>query len=152
MTAALLFSAAWVLLTLPQQTRDIDRAPVFDRLCGRLVRTEPLALKGRFNTTSVQQTALSKTELQLYNRAQDAICCDNMHSIAKTLSAVGGLFEFKKISAGPYWVVVHLDGHDYKMAVQYRGPASPATRCADLNFEIERSGSFELGRVTPFGK
>jgi hypothetical protein len=152
MTTALLFSAAFVLLVLPQQARDIDRAPVFDRLCGKLVRTEPLALKGRFNTTSVQQTALNKTELQLYNREQEAICCENMHSIAKTVSAVGGLFEFKKIPAGPYWVVVHLDGRDYKMPVQYQRSAAPGTRCADLNFEIERSGSFELGRLTVFGK
>jgi len=153
MTPGLLFLTAMLLIALPQKTAsDIDRAPTFDRLCGKLVRSEPLALKGRFNTTSVQQTALSKTELQLYKRQQDAICCENMRPIAKTLSAVGGLFEFKKIAAGSYWVVVHLDGRDYKMPVRYEAAASSSTHCADSNFEVESSGSFELGKVTTFGK
>jgi hypothetical protein len=153
MTSGLLFLAAMLLIAWPQkEAQDIDRAPTFDRLCGKLVRSEPLALKGRFNTTSVQQTALGKTELLLYKRQQDAICCENMHPIAKTVSADGGLFEFKKIAAGSYWVVVHLDGRDFKMPVRYQPAASSGTRCADSNFEVESSGSFELGRVTTFGK
>ena len=152
MTPALLFFAALLLIEWPQQVPDIDRAPTFDRLCGKLVRSEPVALKGRFNTTSVQQTSLSKTELQLYKRQQDKICCENVHPIASTVSATGGLFEFKKIETGSYWVVVHLDGHDYKMPVRYEAAVSPKTRCEDLSFEVEKSGSFELGRITTFGK
>lgn len=151
MTPTFLFLTAMLLVALPQ-VPDVDRAPTFDRLCGKLVRSEPMPLKGRFNTTSVQQTALSKTELQLYKREQDAICCENMHPIAKTVSAPGGLFEFKKIPDGPYWVVVHLDGHDYKMPVQYKAISPSTMRCADFVFEVETSGAFELGKITSFGK
>jgi hypothetical protein len=152
MTTTLLVFTAMLLFSWPPQAPDIDRAPTLDRLCGKLVRSEPIALKGRFNTTSVQQTALSKTELQLYKRQQDAICCENMHPIAKTISAGAGLFEFNKIAAGAYWVVVHLDGRDYKMPVLFESASTSNTRCADLNFEVERSGAFELGRVTTPGK
>lgn len=152
MTPAFLFFTAILLFALPQQVPDVDRAPTFERLCGKLVRSEPMPLKGRFNTTSVQQTALGKTELQLYKREQDAICCENMHAIGKTVSASGGLFEFKKIADGPYWVVVHLDERDYKMPVRYKAISSSTMQCADFVFEVETSGSFELGRITPLGK
>jgi hypothetical protein len=148
MTSALLLMTAMLPLSLPQQGPDVDRAPVFDRLCGKLVRTEPVALKGRFNSTSVRQASLGKTELQLYKRMQEAICCENMRPVASAVSAASGLFAFKKIQSGSYWVVVHLDGRDYKMPVWYQGAASLNTRCEDLHFEVETSGSFELGRVT----
>ena len=152
MIPAIVFFAALALVALPQQPRDVDRAQAFDRLCGKLVRSEPMPLKGRFNATSVQQTSLSNTELLLYKRQQDAICCENMRPLAKTETADGGFFEFKKISEGPYWVVVHVDGRDYKMAVRYAPASAPATRCTDWIFEVEKSGTFELGKVIPFGK
>lgn len=154
MMPAIVFLTALTLAVLPRQVRDVDRAPTFDRLCGKLVRSEPMPLKGRFNTMSVQQSALSKTQLLLYKRQQDAICCENMHPVAKTVAADGGFFEFKKMAADSYWVVVHLDGRDYKMPVKYAPSttSSPNTRCTDFIFEIENSGTFELGKVIPFGE
>lgn len=154
MMPAFMLLAIMALVSLPQQgrERDVDRAPVFDHLCGKLVRSEPMPLKGRFNTTSVQQSALGKTELLLYKRRQDAICCENMHPVTRTISGDDGAFEFKKIAADSYWVVVHLDGRDYKMAVKYSPDATAATRCSDFMFEAESSGTFELGKVIPFGK
>jgi hypothetical protein len=151
MPASLLF-AATILIALPQRVSDIDRAPEFERLCGKLVRSEPMPLKGRFNTTSVQQTALTKTDLQLYKRQQDKICCENMRPVATTTSNGGGIFEFKRIAADSYWVVVHLEKHDYKMPVRYDPVASSTMRCSDSFFEIESSGSFELGKVITLGK
>jgi hypothetical protein len=152
MTPSLLFLAAMTLVALPRQLGDVDHAPTFDRLCGKLVRSEPMPLKGRFTTTSVQQTGLSKTELLLYKRKQDSICCEHMQPVSKTMSADGGFFEFKKIATDSYWVVVRVDGRDYKMPVKYEASASPSTRCTDFVFEIQNSGTFELGKIISLEK
>jgi hypothetical protein len=50
-----------------------------------------------------------------------------------------------------YWVVAHYKGIEYKMPIRLERASSNQTRCADLVYEIEDSGTFHLARVTSSG-
>jgi hypothetical protein len=141
-----LFSLAFAL---PQQKTDIDHANTLDRLCGKVVHSEPMPIKGKFYRGSMQQTSLSNIELRLYPRREDGICCEDLSPVAKTMSGEGGQFEFKKIAAGAYWLAAQFNGHGYKMPIRYQPDKIATDRCTDLMYEISDSGSFELGRIIP---
>jgi hypothetical protein len=134
-------------IAIPQQAVDLDRSNSLDLLCGKLVRSEPRPIKGKFYRETMQQTSLSNVELRLYTRRDDSFCCQNLSPVAKVMSGDGGQFEFKNMSAGAYWLAALFDGRVYKMLIRYQLNKTPTDRCADLLYEITDSGSFELGRI-----
>jgi len=144
---------AWLFLAVafavPQRTPDIDHASLVDRLCGKLVHSEPLPIKGKYYRGSMQQSSLSNIELRLYVRGEEGICCQDLKPVAKVTSADGGEFEFKKIASGDYWLAAQYNGHNYKMPIRYQADKIPSDRCENLMYEISDSGSFELGRIVP---
>jgi hypothetical protein len=146
-----IFSVALLalVLTMPQQARDhdIDNANSVDHLCGKLVSSTPHPVKGRHYVGSVDQSSLGKTELTLFSRDADAVCCMNLKTAAKTTTGDDGAFEFKGVKSGSYWLVARSDGKDYKMAIRYEAKENPNDRCSDLRYEIEDAGLFELGRM-----
>ncbi len=138
-----------VFFSMPQQgrDRDIDSANAVDHLCGKLVSSKPYPVKGRHYIGSVEEKSLGKTDLTLFPRDKEAVCCINLKAVAKITTGDDGQFEFKELKSGNYWLVAHLDGQDYKMAIRYQAKENPSDRCSDLTYEIEDAGLFELGRI-----
>src|SRR5277367_5055906 len=90
-----------------------DRVVTVDRLCGRLLWIRAA------DTPQEKVTSLSKTVVRLYRRVGDADCCNGSILTAETLSGRGGKFEFKKVPAGLYWVVMMSQAGEHKLLVRY---------------------------------
>ena len=124
--ATTLFYAFAVLAQTPQPITKVDR------LCGYLV-TE----------TQTGRDSISKQKVILYRRQSANDCCSTQDRLAAVQTKRDGKFEFKHISAGPYWIVAVVGGRKFRMAIDF-APAKDAQECSWNLYTIERDGTFIL--------
>ncbi len=102
------------------------------QLCGKLVHVGKDASAGQ----NVKGVAV-----ELYRRTAAASCCEGASPLAKAITGHWGSFRFKKADAGPYWIVAHVGGHEYQMAIQYEPKKDAAVPlCSKCFYEIHDSG------------
>jgi len=111
-----------------------DPYPV-SQLCGKLVHVSETA-RTRRNLRGIP--------VELFRRSGEVSCCDGLMPIAKATTGHWGSFKFKNAASGPYWIVAHLDGRQYQMAIQYEPKKDGAVPlCSNCFYEINDSGEMK---------
>jgi hypothetical protein len=118
----------------------------FDNLCGKLVHYEQLPKKSKQGDNNTAEKPVRHGVLELYPFHEGGPCCSRTLPAARARTSHSGNFKFKKAPAGDYWLFVHLDGRDFKMAVHYRPVKYPDDPCDLQTFYAEESGSFRMFR------
>jgi len=67
--------------------------------------------------------------------------------IAETTSNRSGVFDFKNLSDGKYWLVTTFENKEYKVPVRVQHSKIKQKLCSELIYSIEDSGEFTLRRV-----
>jgi hypothetical protein len=132
---------ALLLYAMPKAnaaSQQMDRVNTLDRLCGRLFYVESP------DTRHAKSTSLPKVDVGLYRKDGDASCCVGSTPVAEALTGRSGKFEFKKVPAGVYWIVVNSHGREYKMVIRYEPVKENPTACSELLYQVDDAGHFNL--------
>jgi hypothetical protein len=130
--------------TNAQGTRKADNWNTIDHMCGQLVYSQELPVKGEENTFQDKTRPAKKVELRLFKGAANEPCCEKLPLVDKTTTRRDGQFKFKSVAAGDYWVETRANGRVYRLAVHYSPEKSDSVQCKDLLFEVKDSGEFQL--------
>ena len=140
---ALLTLLLFAHLAMAQTTRKNPPTNV-EKLCGKLVHSEDVPIKNSQNVFNTRSRNLPHIEVRLY-RAEDILrCCDGLLLAAKTTTGRWGAFHFKEkgLTRGLYWIVVHPEGREYKLLLQYDAKKRREQLCSQTFWELNDAGDF----------
>jgi hypothetical protein len=118
-----------------------------ERPCGVLFRAHQVPIKDKPNELKFKDTPISKTLVRLYKREGESLCCEKLAPIAEVVTDRHGNFRFTSAEPAPYWLVARVEGHEYKIAIEYNRVSSSDAKCSDFLYEIMDNGYFNLGRM-----
>ena len=124
------------------QTGDARHIPVVEKFCERLIR----AAEG--TDTPSKKQLLPGENIRLYRANDSGQCCGGLSLVAQATTNRKGSFHLqaKKLAAGLSWVIVELQGQEYKLLVRYRMPEEPDELCDRRNWSIDADGSFAVSQ------
>jgi hypothetical protein len=123
-----------------------SKAPVvakLDRICGKLEKTRFVSDKAAPSIGHTNAKSLSASELNLFVRTADAPCCVGV-AIATVKTNHWGNFNFKNVSAGPYWLVATVEGKDVQMPVDFKPDQRSTTLCSEQFFDVDENYNFGM--------
>jgi len=136
----------WLLLLLSilpsglfSQTPNREKWNDVELLCGTLLRSEELPVKGEANTFTEKSKPIKNTFLRLYPRSEGRVCCDGLQPVAEANSGHHGRFAFKNITPGSYWVVAKVEGTDYQLAITYAPDKKTEAKCSDILYALKEN-------------
>jgi hypothetical protein len=142
--SVLMFSL--VLNGAASQTGDIRKWNTVEILCGKLIRSEEIPIKGAPNSFSDKSKPIKNSILRLYLRNEETECCEGQQPVAETVSGREGSFQFKKAAPGAYWIVARVEGKDYKLAITYTPDNKSDTKCSDILYALKK-GQLQIERL-----
>ena len=106
------------------------------------------AFQARFEFLRGKRKSIKEAEVRLYQREGDAPCCGTNPPHAKAVTNRVGIFEFKNIAPGKYWLVIVTEAKQYSRAVTYTPDAKNKEPivCSDLLYDLS-GGELQLGRM-----
>ena len=140
------FVAAQLLGGAPAHTFDQGKWNTVELLCGKLIQVTEVPVKDTSNSFTEKQKPIKNANLRLYQLDKNAPCCTSESLTAETISRKDGSFDFKNIVLGPYWIVIHAGGTDYKLALSYAPNNKNGDKCPDQLYEI-KNGELQLSRI-----
>jgi hypothetical protein len=137
-----LFIAASALAQTPQSRKQ----PTLERLCGKLLRTENIPIKGEPNSFTMKTHDLGHVTVSLYPAQEKGMCCDGS-PISTTVTGRWGSFEFKpkRVPGGLYWLEIEPEGHKYSILVRYTPKRYSDQLCFQTYWDIDDKGNFSEG-------
>jgi hypothetical protein len=127
------------------QAPDQEKWNTVERTCGKLEWVEKILVKGKVAEFEEKSKPLKKIDVRLYRWENESSCCGTALPIAQALTNKSGVFNFKNVVRGSYWVVVEMSGKQYSHAIKYV-PSKDEVSCSDLLYNIS-NGELQLGRV-----
>jgi hypothetical protein len=115
-------------------------------LCGKLIRSEEIPIKGARNSFSDKSKPVKSSPLRLYLRNEETACCQVLQPVAETVSGREGSFQFKKAVPGDYWIVARVEGKDYILAITYTLDSMSDTKCSDILYDL-KNDQLQLERL-----
>ena len=136
------FSYVWLLAAvIATSAQSSPRFASFDRLCGELSFVTPVSGGG------MDSEPLNNVKLELYPWEEGIACCRNSHPFFNTVTRREGVFEFKNVAPGQYWLVLRHERKMFQLAIVFdpasRTPASAA--CWQQEFHVDAKGHFTTG-------
>jgi len=130
------------------QAVDAEKWNTVERMCGKVEWVEKMPSKHDSNSYEEKRKSIKEAEVRLYQREGDAPCCGTNPSHAKAVTNRVGIFEFKNIAPGKYWLVIVTEAKQYSHAVTYTPDAKNKEPivCSDLLYDLS-GGELQLGRM-----
>ena len=128
------------------QTADTRKWNTVEILCGKLIRSEEIPVKGAANSFSEKTKPIKNGTLRLYPLNEETACCEKQQPVAETTTGRDGSFRFKKAVPGAYWIVARVEGKDYKLAITYNPDNKSDAKCQDILYALKKD-RLELERV-----
>ena len=135
---AVLLAVVLVAQTLCAQ----DKKPwTIGRLCGRLEHVERVPDRKHPETFSETRKALQGVPLVLYERHENESCCGDVTLIYTTMSGKRGLFSFKDVKPGLYWLEATWNERKYRVAVIQEPERKSLAICSEQGLEVNNAGN-----------
>jgi hypothetical protein len=130
------------------QAVDAEKWNTVERMCGKAEWVEKIPSKHDPNSYEEKRKSIKKAEVRLYQREGDAPCCGTNPPVAQSVTNREGIFEFKNIMPGKYWLVIVTGVKQYSHAVTYTPDAKNKEPivCSDLLYDLS-GGELQLGRM-----
>jgi hypothetical protein len=143
---SLLLTSMTLWFTL--QTPEPEKWNTVERLCGRAEWSEEMALKGDPNSYNEKSKPIRRSEVRLYRREKDGVCCSAAYFHSRTETGKGGKFEFVDPLPGKYWIVTVAGEKEYPLAVTLTPKAETKDRvaCSEFSYGVVE-GKLELRRT-----
>ena len=88
---------------------------------------------------------LKNVRLELYPWEEGIACCRNSHPFFKALTDKEGIFQFKDVDPGRYWLVVQYQKKLFRLAIAVDPNEPDSAACGYRLFEIDAKGHFTTG-------
>jgi hypothetical protein len=134
--------AAFVALLPASQSQPPAMWSTINRACGKLVLNNSLSTYSSDNLKGV-----GKAMVRLYARRDDLRCCSDLSPVAEARTSRSGIFEFKGVAPGKYWLAANDGKTEYVLSLTFELVRGYQVECSDQLFVIQRSGKFELMRT-----
>ena len=112
-----------------------------DRFCGKLDHVVRTLDRKNPSTVSEKRTALRDTQIILFERQDNQLCCNSSTAIETVRTGRGGHFEFKRAKAGRYWLTTNWKGKEYKIPVNFKPEKNSATMCSQQGIDLDDQGN-----------
>jgi hypothetical protein len=146
MNCVSLFMFGLLLNGVASQVADTRKWNTVEILCGKLVRSEEIPIKGKGNSFADKTTPIKRANIRLYLRAEETACCEGQQPAAETVTGREGSFQFNKAVPGDYWIVANIEGKDYRLAISYAPDNKSDAKCSDLLYALKKD-QLQLERV-----
>jgi hypothetical protein len=121
--------------------------PKVERPCGVLLHSHEVPIKHQPNEFNTKSVPIRRAVVRLYKREGKSQCCEGLAPVAEVVTGRLGSFRFRSVEPAPYWVVAEVDGHEFKIAIEYNRVSNSDAKCSDFLYEIMDNGQFNLGRM-----
>lgn len=128
------------------QPADAGKWNTVEVLCGKLIRSEEIPIKGSPNSFNERSKPIKNGILRLYLRNEETSCCEGQQPIAETVSGREGGFQFKKAAPHAYWIVAMVESKEYKLAITYAPESKSGANCSDVLYAVKKD-QLQLQRV-----
>ena len=148
MKTALLIFLAVLPFGASGQVVDAEKWNTVERMCGKAEWVEKIPSKHDPNSYEEKRKSVKKAEVRLYQREGDVPCCGTNPPIAQSVTNREGIFKFKNIVSGKYWLVIVTGVKQYSHAVTYTPDAKNKEPivCSDLLYDLS-GDELQLGRT-----
>jgi hypothetical protein len=111
------------------------------RLCGCLEHVERIPDGKHVDNFSETREALQGVSLFMYERRENQTCCENLTPIDTAITGKKGLFNFKDVRPGTYWLKANWNGKEYKVAVVEESEKNSTAICSEQGVKIDNAGN-----------
>ena len=117
--------------------------PTVERLCGKLVHSEKVSVKGHDRDFTTKERNLAHAPVRLYSALGDGACCEGRTAASTTTTGHWGGFELKSkgLIAGPYWLEVESNGQKHTILILYSPKKNSDQLCTDTVWELDSEGN-----------
>lgn len=137
MTALLLL----VLLFLPAtQSPSKELNFPLRMICGTIVYSHEVPKKEPSGEDRYKRKSMRGVPVLLYACEEIVSCCKNLSPIGSLETGRSGNFEFKDVSPGKFWLVIHTNGHDAMMPIRYEPINDSRPLCSDYTLVLNDAG------------
>lgn len=116
-----------------------------ERVCGKLVHYEEIPFGDR--TVKAKTKNLPRITGRIYRASEGGKCCEGLPVVGETQTGRFGDFDFKKSTAGLYWVVFRGADREYKFLIRYAPQKSSDEKCSAFQYEVRNDGTASIGRI-----